>query len=251
MTARPKPAAVAAPEDDEVEDVDLAVLDRRTPTAVRADALAGRVKNARGRRTKQKLIDAAIRCFSDYGYRRTRIQDIVFQAGVSQGSFYRHFTTKSELLLEALEPCLEELLTVTSGAGGGGGGGGGGGAPSIEGMTQTTNAYFTSYARNRLLLRLLREAAVIDAEFYERWQVQRQRFIGRTERWLERLHETGHIGEGNFPVLADVLGSTVEQTCYVHIGLPEQAPRQERIQELARTVAEVWFRSLPPLAPSA
>lgn len=245
MTARPKPAPVAAPEDDEVDDVDLAVIDRRTATAARADALAGRVKNARGRLTKQKLIDAAIRCFSDYGYRRTRIQDIVFQAGVSQGSFYRHFTTKSELLLEALEPCLEELLTVTSGAGGGGG------APSIEAMTQTTNAYFTSYARNRLLLRLLREAAVIDEEFYERWQVQRQRFIGRTERWLERLHDAGHIGAGNFPVLADVLGSTVEQTCYVHIGLPEQAPRQERIQELALTVAEVWFRSLPPRAASA
>ena len=79
---------------------------------------------------------------------------------------------------------------------------------------------------------------------------QRQRFIGRTQRWMERLHAAGHIGEGNFPVLADVLGSTVEQTCYVHIGLPEQAPRQEQIQELARCVAEVWFRSLPPPAPA-
>jgi len=234
---------VTDPEDD-VDDVALAVLDRHAATGGRADAVAGRVKNARGRRTKQKLIEAAIRCFSDYGYRRTRIQDIVFQAGVSQGSFYRHFTTKGELLLEALEPCLEELLTVTSGAGGGGG------APSLEAMMQVTSAYFTSYARNRLLLRLLREAAVIDAEFYERWQNQRQRFIGRTQRWMERLHAGGHIGEGNFPVLADVLGSTVEQTCYVHIGLPEQAPRQEQIQELARCVAEVWFRSLPPPAPA-
>ena len=49
-------------------------------------------------------------------------------------------------------------------------------------------------------------------------------------------------------MLADVLGSTIDRTCYVHIGLPEQAPRQERIQELAQTVAEVWFRSLPPRA---
>jgi AcrR family transcriptional regulator len=239
MAARPKPATAAVPEDDVVADAGVAVLDRHA-------AVAGRVKNARGRRTKQKLIDAAIRCFSDYGYRRTRIQDIVFQAGVSQGSFYRHFTTKSELLLEALEPCLEELLTVTSGAGGGGGG-----APSLDAMMQVTSAYFTSYARNRLLLRLLREAAVIDEEFYERWQLQRQRFIGRTQRWMERLHAAGHIGAGNFPILADVLGSTVEQTCYVHIGLPEQAPRQEEIQELARTVADVWFRSLPPRAPAA
>jgi AcrR family transcriptional regulator len=245
MTARVKATTAVEPDDDDVDDVALAVVDRRGATAARADAVAGRVKNARGRRTKQKLIDAAIRCFSDYGYRRTRIQDIVFQAGVSQGSFYRHFTTKSELLIEALEPCLEELLTVTSGAGGGGG------APSLEAMMQVTSAYFTSYARNRLLLRLLREAAVIDAEFYERWQLQRQRFIGRTQRWMERLHAAGHIGDANFPVLADVLGSTVEQTCYVHIGLPEQAPRQEQIQELARTVAEVWFRSLPPPAPAA
>jgi hypothetical protein len=34
----------------------------------------------------------------------------------------------------------------------------------------------------------------------------------------------------------------------VHIGLPDQAPRQERIQELVTTVAEVWFRALPPVA---
>jgi AcrR family transcriptional regulator len=245
MTAPLKSTTVAEPDDENLDDVGPAVVDR-SAGAGRPGTVAGRVKNARGRRTRQRLIDAAIRCFSEYGYRKTRIQDIVFQAGVSQGSFYRHFTTKSELLLEALEPCLEELLSVS-----GGGTGTGGGAPTLDALTQTTSAYFTSYARNRLLLRLLREAAVIDAEFYERWQLQRQRFVGRTQRWLERLHAAGHIGKANFPVLADVLGSTVEQTTYVHIGLPEQAPRQERIHELAETVAEVWFRSLPPRVPAA
>lgn len=206
-------------------------------------AVPARTKNVRGIRTKQRLIDAAVVCFIEYGYTSTRIADIVFQAGVSQGNFYRHFTSKNEIFLEALKPCLDDLLADTSRAGLGD-------AHDLDTLTRLTCAYFTSYARNRHLLRLMREAAAIEDDFTDLWRQQRDVFVTRTRRWLERLHESGRIGHTNFALLADVLGSTVENTCYVHIGLADPAPKPERIQELARMVAAVWFRSPPPPEPS-
>jgi AcrR family transcriptional regulator len=202
-----------------------------------------RTKNARGIKTRQRLIDAAVTCFIEYGYANTRIADIVFQADVSQGNFYRHFTSKSEIFLEALKPCMDELRAATSRAGLGR-------THDLETLTRLTYAYFTSYARNRHLLRLMREAAAAEEGFSELWRQQRESFVVRTQHWLERLHESGQIGWTDFELLADVLGSTVENTCYVHIGLADQAPKPERIHEMAHMVAEVWFRSTPPVCPA-
>ena len=72
-----------------------------------------RGKNTRGLRTRQELLDAAVTRFSEHGYSRTRIADIVFAAGVSQGNFYRHFASKDEIFLEALRPSLDELTRST------------------------------------------------------------------------------------------------------------------------------------------
>lgn len=198
-----------------------------------------RGKNVRGLRTRQELLDAALSCFSEYGYARTRISDIVFRAGVSQGNFYRHFESKDEIFLEALKPSLDELAASTSRGGVGSG-------VDRATMVALTTAYLISYTRNRHILRVMREAAAssADAGFAELWLRQRASFVERTARWLRRLHGEGRIAETDFDLLADVLGSAIEQTAYVHIGLAGEAPRPERIHALAAAVGEVWYRAL-------
>ena len=199
-----------------------------------------RGKNVRGLRTRQEMLDAALSCFSEYGYTRTRISDIVFRAGVSQGAFYRHFESKDEIFLESLRPSLDELTASTSRTRVGDG-------VDLATMVDLTTAYLTSYTRNRHILRVMREAAASSSDegFAELWLRQRQGYVDRTTRWLQRLHEQGRIGATDFALLADVLGSAIEQTAYVHIGLAAEAPRPERIQQLAAAVGEVWHRSLP------
>lgn len=202
-----------------------------------------RGKNARGLRTRQQLVDAAADCFAEYGYTNTRISDIVYRAGVSQGNFYRHFTSKDEIFLEALRPGLDALVeasrrsTLRD-------------RLDLPTMVELTSAYLVSYTRNRHLLRVMREAAAIgsDSGFTELWLRQRAVFVDRTAAWLERLHAAGRIERTNFALLADVLGSAVEQTAYVHIGLARQTPRPEELHELALAIAEVWHRSIPAVA---
>lgn len=198
-----------------------------------------RGKNVRGLRTRKVLLDAAASCFAEYGYARTRISDIVFRAGVSQGNFYRHFPSKDEVFLEALRPSLDELSASTTRSGVGNG-------VDLATLVALTTSYLTSYARNRHLLRVMREAAASSSDdgFAQLWLAQRASYVERTSRWLARLHREGRIASADFDLLADVLGSAVEQTAYVHIGLPREAPRPERIQQLAATVAAVWHRSM-------
>lgn len=51
----------------------------------------------RGRATRQRLLDAGGRVLPVRGYHETRVDDIVTEAGLSHGSFYRYFENKDEL----------------------------------------------------------------------------------------------------------------------------------------------------------
>ncbi len=63
----------------------------------------------RAQRTRIKLLQAATKLFRDQGIDRTSIEQITEMADVGKGTFYRHFTTKEELLLTVLVDVLERL----------------------------------------------------------------------------------------------------------------------------------------------
>lgn len=46
---------------------------------------------------KMHVIDTARELFIKHGYHATSIQDILEASGISKGSFYNYFSTKSEL----------------------------------------------------------------------------------------------------------------------------------------------------------
>jgi AcrR family transcriptional regulator len=48
---------------------------------------------------RQRILDAALRCFSRDGFHNTTTADIVRESGVSQGSLYLHFATKDDIVL--------------------------------------------------------------------------------------------------------------------------------------------------------
>jgi len=61
--------------------------------------------------TKQKLIfQSAIDLFSNQGYANTSTKEISEHAGVSEGSIFRKFKNKEELLMAILEPLTHKIL---------------------------------------------------------------------------------------------------------------------------------------------
>src|SRR6185295_1187928 len=66
-------------------------------------------KQARSKKTKEKIVQAAIRLFEERGYEKTTSNDIAAEAGVSVGSFYVYFTDKRQLLLTIFDRLADEL----------------------------------------------------------------------------------------------------------------------------------------------
>ena len=60
-------------------------------------------RQKRGVKTRQRIVKAAIRLFSEKGYYNTSSNEIAAQSGVSIGSFYAYFTDKKQLFLETLK----------------------------------------------------------------------------------------------------------------------------------------------------
>jgi AcrR family transcriptional regulator len=66
-------------------------------------------QQARTRRTRSRLVEAAIRCFERHGFEETTTAMIAAEAGVAVGTVYNYFSDKRELLLELLEQMNREV----------------------------------------------------------------------------------------------------------------------------------------------
>ncbi|WP_212832647.1 TetR/AcrR family transcriptional regulator [Catellatospora sp. TT07R-123] len=57
-----------------------------------------RVSEAHLAARRRQIIDAARACFSRNGFHATSMQDVISEAGLSVGAFYRYFRSKEELI---------------------------------------------------------------------------------------------------------------------------------------------------------
>src|ERR1035437_2161951 len=65
-----------------------------------------------GADTKQEILNAATRLFSDYGYRGTSLSDIAHEIGYSKASVLYHFASKEALLAELIAPAAADLQAL-------------------------------------------------------------------------------------------------------------------------------------------
>lgn len=59
--------------------------------------------------TRQKILDAAARLFSQRGFGNTPTSLLAREAGISEGSIYRHFSSKDEIFLHLISEVRTEL----------------------------------------------------------------------------------------------------------------------------------------------
>lgn len=93
-----------------------------------------RKKTVKNRR--QDILEAGLKLFSEKGYNGSATAEIARVAGVAEGTIFRHFTTKKELLIAVLEPkVLEGLIQLDR-----------------EHREDTPTEFFGCFLRNRLSL---------------------------------------------------------------------------------------------------
>jgi AcrR family transcriptional regulator len=72
--------------------------------------IMGRIAGVAAAQTRERLLRAAADAFAARGYEGTRVADIAAAAGVSNGALYAHFTSKADLLVEALRTHGRQVL---------------------------------------------------------------------------------------------------------------------------------------------
>src|SRR4029450_4468557 len=72
----------------------------------------GRIAGATPEETRGPLLDAAARTFELKGYEGATVAQIAKEAGVSSGAIYAHYSTKAELLVDALRAHRERAMAA-------------------------------------------------------------------------------------------------------------------------------------------
>lgn len=160
--------------------------------SVDADAGAGvpgprRPATARGRRSRQALLDAARVIFARDGFSAARITDIADEAGAAHGSFYTYFKSKEEIFL-ALVGELEDDLRVS---------GAGSGAPkpsdAYSRILEANRAYLRAYRDHRGIMVVWEQVASLNSEVAELRSQAGQRAVERIERSIRTMQADGHV----------------------------------------------------------
>lgn len=64
----------------------------------------------KGRQTRQKIFQAALSLIRERGYEQTTLVDICKAAGIASGTFYHHFSSKQDILVEYVKEESRDLM---------------------------------------------------------------------------------------------------------------------------------------------
>lgn len=149
-------------------------------------------RTARGRRTRQRLLDAAEIEFGRRGFADASIVDITRRAEVAQGTFYTYFPSKEAIfaeLIRALSHRLrQEIATAVAGI-----------SPREEIERAGLETFLAFVGRHRDLYRIVRQAEFVDPELF-RWYYRRM--ADGYVRGLEAARAAGEIDARDVEVVA-------------------------------------------------
>jgi AcrR family transcriptional regulator len=190
---------------------------------------------SRGRRTRERLLDAAAVVFERDGYLDTKIVDITETAGVSSGTFYTYFPSKEAIFTAVITDVVERMFDAASVP------------PEMRGpaplrIEWATRAYLRAYSEHAGLMAILEQVATFNPRFREMRRTIRHSFRARTENGLRNLQEQGRIDPALSPrCTAEALTSMVSNFCYASLVLEADAYEEE---VAVRTLTTLWVRGI-------
>ncbi|MGI6873387.1 MULTISPECIES: TetR/AcrR family transcriptional regulator [Amycolatopsis] len=140
----------------------------------------GGARQARREQTRSRLAEAAVDCFSLTGYVATSIEDITAAAGTTRATFYRHFKSKADVVMEVLrhldeqyEPVYTALAELAE-------------EPTRERIAQWLDTTLRVWERTRIASAAVTEAALLEDPVRERQQTSFERDIDMLSTALQK-----------------------------------------------------------------
>ncbi|MBZ5201532.1 TetR/AcrR family transcriptional regulator [Planomicrobium chinense] len=192
----------------------------------------------RGERTREKILNAAKKVFSEKGYKEATVALIAERAGVGYGTVYAHFGSgKDEVLLDIMEDIMGEFYLVASVAY----------TPnSKEEAYHFTSGNITQFLElaqvHREWLALFYEAFGQSERILAKWEEISDRFIDRISENVEIVKAKGLSRNPDYDarIVAGTLYYPGEKFLWkIALGKTTAHPK-----EIARNIAEVYTNGL-------
>jgi AcrR family transcriptional regulator len=235
-----EPAVAADPSPPDGSSPDATSAAAPTPVQRRAPFSANPQVGARGQRTQQRILDAAVELFGEDGYPRTSVDRITSRVGCSRATFYQYFSSKEDIFGQLAGQVARQLRASVEALGPVG--------PSREGWSEVrawVERHAEIYRRYQAVFHAFPEASEHDeslAAGSSRW---RQRNLERFEsRIVGSPHAPGDL-RPIIPLLFAGMSRTLDLAAMLRAGGTDWFP-DDRVGD---ALADVIHRSLFGLEP--
>ncbi|MFZ3131530.1 MAG: TetR/AcrR family transcriptional regulator [Desulfosporosinus sp.] len=188
------------------------------------------------KKRRQDILEAGLKIFAEKGYNGSTTAEIARAAGVAEGTIFRHFTTKKELLIAVLEPkVLEGLIQLDK-----------------EHREDTPPEFFRRFLNNRLELIKENDALIrlMFAEAQYHIEVREALFKGILEQgisiirpWFEKGVERGDFRALPFPpTMRSFMGMVLFYGLFGNV-FPGLSP-EKTIEEAADQILDLFLHGL-------
>jgi AcrR family transcriptional regulator len=193
----------------------------------------------RGRRTREKVLDAARKILVRRGYEAARVEEITRLARVGYGTFYKYFHNKQDVLEAVMDQVYTELNQASF--------------PTqvdtsrLEDQIRTgiTN-YLAVYFKNREVLLQLQPAALMSPRIRKFLAEMRERDVQWMVDQLRNLSLQGWKIRSNPEVFSVAMLQSVDAVAQDWITRRSHL----KLEEVADTLCEIWFRTILPSRPA-
>lgn len=146
--------------------------------------------------TRQLLLDAAARMFSQQGFAKTSLSDIAARAGATKGALYHHFLGKEALYASCYEQQAAKVAAIVRAAGTSG--------DPWQDTLEKCRAFLGCARLRHLNAVPIQEAIIVLG--WQRWrELDSAHTMGELELALARLSDAGLLGSFDRRLLADSL----------------------------------------------
>jgi len=144
----------------------------------------------KGRRTRQRLLEAARTVFERDGFLAARVADIATEAGVSHGTFYTYFDSKTEIFRVLVADVMALVYDTRHDDPDPGSGED---LTALERIERGNRQFVHVYREHGAMLALMEQAVAYDDEVRQLRRRVRHVSVDRIHRSIERMQDEGLV----------------------------------------------------------
>ncbi len=191
-----------------------------------------------GKERRRRILDAAIRVFSQNGFKGTTVRDLARSAGISEATIYQHFPSKKALYEAILEQKVQEMREAWAWDGRFDGD-----DPAV--FRHIVRVFLDRYTKDPTFIRIVLFSALEGHELARDFiRGPRARFLEILSRILQEKIDQGRCRSLDPEVGARLLVGMAYYVVLLREVFGEETLRRKDVDELSEAIVEVFWRGV-------